>query len=370
MAVTIFTMTHKKFAEPSDPIYVPLQVGRACGGDLGYLGDDSGDNISAKNCYYGELTGVYWVWKNIRTTDYVGICHYRRYFCTEEGRILSRQDYLSILQEYDIITSKKLKLNYSYFDGYASDYNIFDLVTTGEVIRQKYPAYYETFERLVHERGTYFANMMVADKALYDEYCAWLFSIFEEVEKRIDADRYDDYHKRVYGFISEFLLLVWVETKGLKVYECKIGMTTEKYETKQMKEKLAGFFLEKDIAGAKAYFLESLQKRPDVLMEASDITGELKMAMQVVAVCELERQELGECLLDRIQDFDALMQYFSKLNDCINACKLGELQPEDLRFLREEQISEIAVEASARLFCTEEAQLEHVIDTMSGCLGN
>ena len=42
----------------------------------------------------------------------------------------------------------------------------------------------------------------------------------------------------------------------------------------------------------------------------------------------------------------------------------------NLRFLREEQISEIAVEASARLFCTEEAQLEHVIDTMSGCLGN
>lgn len=368
MAVTIFTMTHKKFEEPSDPIYVPLQVGRACGGDLGYLGDDSGDNISAKNCYYGELTGVYWVWKNVRTADYVGICHYRRYFCTEEGRILNEKDYLSILREYDIITSKKLKLNYSYFDGYASDYNIFDLVTTGEVIRQKYPAYYENFERLVHERGTYFANMMVADKALYDEYCAWLFSIFDEVEKRIDADSYDDYHKRVFGFISEFLLLVWTETKGLKAYECKIGMTTEKYETKQMKEKLAGFFRVKDIAGAKAYFLESLEKRPDVLMEASDITGELKMAMQVVAVCELEKQEYGHCVIDRTQDFDALMQYFGQLNDCINACKLGELQPEHLRFLREEQISEIAVDASARLFCTEEAQLERVIDKVSGCL--
>ena len=87
MTVTIFTMTHKKFREPEDAIYVPLHVGRACSGDYGYAGDDTGDNISAKNCYYGELTGVYWVWKNVRTTDYVGICHYRRYFCTEEGRI-------------------------------------------------------------------------------------------------------------------------------------------------------------------------------------------------------------------------------------------------------------------------------------------
>ena len=171
MAVTIFTMTHKKFEEPSDPVYVPLQVGRACGEDLGYPGDDTGDNISRKNCYYGELTGVYWVWKNVRTKDYVGICHYRRYFCTEEGRIFNEKDYRSLLQEYDIITSKKLKLNFSYFDGYASDYNIFDLITTGEVIRQKYPAYYGNFERLVHGNGTYFANMMVAEKSLYDEYC-------------------------------------------------------------------------------------------------------------------------------------------------------------------------------------------------------
>ena len=130
MTVTIFTMTHKKFREPEDAIYVPLHVGRACSGDYGYAGDDTGDNISAKNCYYGELTGVYWVWKNVRTTDYVGICHYRRYFCTEEGRILNEKDYLSILQDYDIITSKRLKLNYSYFDGYASHYNIFDMVTT------------------------------------------------------------------------------------------------------------------------------------------------------------------------------------------------------------------------------------------------
>ncbi len=357
MAVTIFTMTHKKFKEPSDSIYVPLQVGRACGENLGYSGDDTGDNISVKNCYYGELTGVYWVWKNVRTRDYVGICHYRRYFCTEEGRILNEKDYLSLLQEYDIITSKKLKLNFSYFDGYASDYNIFDLVTTGEVIRQKYPAYYENFERLVHGNGTYFANMMVAEKSLYDEYCAWLFSIFDEVEKRIDASRYDDYHKRVFGFI-------WVETKGLKVCECKIGMTTEKYETRQMKEKLADFFREKDIAGAKAYFLESLEKRPDVLMEASDITGELKIAMQVVAVCELEKQILGECVLDRMQEFDELVRYFTCLNDAVNACRLNDMQEEAVRFLQKEQVSDIAIEASARMFCTEEAEQVRVAEAV------
>lgn len=364
MSVTIFTMTHKKFKEPEDPIYVPLHVGRACSEDFGYAGDDTGDNISAKNCYYGELTGVYWVWKNVRTEDHVGICHYRRYFCTEEGRILKEKDYQAILQQYDIITSKRLKLNYSYFDGYASDYNIFDLVTTGEVIRQKYPAYYEAFERLVHGNGTYFGNMMVAHKALYDEYAAWLFSIFAEVEKKIDATQYDEYHRRVFGFISEFLLFVWVEVKQLKVYECKVGMTTEKYETREMKERLSEFFLQGDLTGAKSYFLQVLEKRPDVLMEASDITGELKLAMQVIAVCELERQAYGESVIDRIRRFEDLVRYFNGVNEAVNDCKTGQIGGQEIRFLRENHVSEIAIEASARLFTTEEKELAKVTSTL------
>lgn len=374
MSVTVFTMTHKKFKTPEDSVYMPLHVGRAGAQDYGYAGDNTGDNISDKNCYYGELTGVYWVWKNIRTSDYVGICHYRRYFCTEEGRILNEEDYLSILKDYDIITSKKLKLNFSYFDGYASDYNIFDLVTTGEVIRQMYPAYYDTFERLVHDRGTYFGNMMVSSKELYDEYAEWLFAIFAEVEKRIDPSGYDDYHKRVYGFISEFLLLVWVEVKGLKVYECKVGMTTEKYETKQMKERLAGYFAQGNLAGAKEYFLSVLEKRPDVLMEASDITGELKMSMQVIAVCELERQAYGESVLDRIREndqketvdqekiFAELMRYFGRLNEIVNDCRRKQPSEADIQFLREDKVSGIAIEASARLFITEEKELAEVTD--------
>ena len=64
MKIHIYVMTHKKFEMPQSPLFRPLHVGRACGEDLGYPGDDTGENISAKNCYYSELTGLYWVWKN------------------------------------------------------------------------------------------------------------------------------------------------------------------------------------------------------------------------------------------------------------------------------------------------------------------
>lgn len=369
MSVTIFTMTHKRFPTPGDPIYVPLQVGRAGAADLGYIGDDTGVSISEKNCYYGELTGVYWVWKNIKTSDYVGICHYRRYFCTEEGRILTGKEYEEILSEYDMIASKKLKLNFSYYDGYAGDYNIHDLNVVGEVIRQDYPAYWDAFERLVHGKGTYFGNMMVCKKEIYDAYCQWLFGIFEKAEGQIDASGYDDYHKRVYGFISEFLLYVWTQVQGLKVYECKVGMTDEKRETAEVKERLAAYFGEKDIAGAKAYILACLEKRPDILMEASDITGELKLSMQVIAVCELEQQAYGSSTIDRIQEFGALITHFQKLNDMILEYTEGETKmspPEVGFYLKNEHITDLALEASARLFYSA-AEAREIAEAMKGC---
>ena len=45
------------------------------------IGDDTGDNISGKRLSLCELTVQYWAWKNaVEDAEYVGLCHYRRYF--------------------------------------------------------------------------------------------------------------------------------------------------------------------------------------------------------------------------------------------------------------------------------------------------
>lgn len=62
---TDFCYDSQKFNPPNNPIYIPLQVGAALNLDLGYMRDDVGDSISALNPYYGELTGMYWLWKTI-----------------------------------------------------------------------------------------------------------------------------------------------------------------------------------------------------------------------------------------------------------------------------------------------------------------
>lgn len=351
MSIRIYTMTHKKFEVPKDTMYVPLQVGRATHEDLGYLGDNTGDNISEKNCYYSELTGIYWIWKNVQDLDYVGVCHYRRYLINEQGKVFTKQELLQILQKVDVITTKRVKLRMPYYEGYKKVHHIENLDATGAVIKELYPDYYPMFERLVHGDETYFGNIMIAKKEVFDAYAKWLFTIFAEVEKRVNIDSYDDYHKRVFGFISEILLLVWVRVNKLSVYECRVGMIGEKAETGEMKRELARYFKEKDISGAKSYFLSCLEKRPDVLMEASDITGELKLSMQVIATCEKELEHRESCMLDEFFEFHELMQFFHQLNDAIERIRKNEWQAEDEGFLKGSKVSTEAIRVAAHVLC-------------------
>ena len=77
--IKVIVATHKKYQMPKDEMYIPVQVGAEGKDDLGYQKDNEGENISLKNPFYCELTGLYWAWKNLNA-DYVGLCHYRRYF--------------------------------------------------------------------------------------------------------------------------------------------------------------------------------------------------------------------------------------------------------------------------------------------------
>lgn len=347
MKLRIYAMTHKQFDVPKDSMYQPLHVGRAVADDLGYPGDDEGENISHLNCYYSELTGHYWLWKNCSDVDYIGTCHYRRYLINEQEKILTKKEYESLLRDYDLITTKRVILNNSYHYGFSANHNIKALDCAGEVIRDLYPDYYDAFITLVHGNETYFGNMFVTSKTLFDAYCEWLFTIFAEVERRIDLDTDEDaYHKRVLGFISEFLLLVWVRVNGLRVYECKVGMLGEKAETRELKERMAEYFKSKDIEGAMQYFLLVKEARPDVMMEASDVTGELRLCMQIIVTAGKEMEAYGTCVLDRECDFRRLIALFAEINNVVSREYSGRAKAEDAMFLKENHVSDIALEVA------------------------
>ena len=226
MDIKILVATHKQYWMPEDKIYLPIHVGRVEKADLGYLGDDTGDNISAKNANYCELTGLYWAWKNLKC-DYIGLCHYRRYFAhavsgsdmeKKKLAILQRTDYEKLLKQYDVILPKQR----NYFietvrSQYEHAHNKNDLALTEQIVAELYPEYSEAFCKVMGGTKLHIFNMFVMKKEKFDEYCQWLFTILFELEKRIDISSYSQYEARVFGFLSERLLNVWLEKQKLKV---------------------------------------------------------------------------------------------------------------------------------------------------------
>ena len=55
------------------------------------------NNISEKNPYYCELTGLYWAWKNL-DAEYIGLVHYRRYFTSVKRVTKKEGDLIGLLQ--------------------------------------------------------------------------------------------------------------------------------------------------------------------------------------------------------------------------------------------------------------------------------
>lgn len=225
MNIKIIVATHKHYQMPDDPMYIPIHVGAEGKEDLGYLKDNTGDNISTKNSSYCELTGLYYLWKNM-DADYKGLVHYRRHFISriakgsKQDRIIREPELAKILEDTDIILPKMrhyfIENTYSQ---YAHAHHHEDLDETRNILNEKYPEYVPSFDKTMKLTSGHRFNMMIMKSEILDEYLSWLFDILFELEKRVDISNYSAYDSRIFGFISERLLDVWLDTKGYSYVE-------------------------------------------------------------------------------------------------------------------------------------------------------
>lgn len=233
--VKILVATHKQYDMPTMGAYLPVQVGAFDKPDLGYARDDAGENISNKNFCYCELTALYYGWKNVQA-EALGLVHYRRYFAGKQAfrchnktyKILDGATAEKYLASADIILPAKRRYYIeTLYSHYEHTMYVEPLDVTGQIVREMYPEYFAEFKRLQTRRSAHMFNMFVAKREVADSYCQWLFGILAELEKRVEVLKYDDFHRRFLGRISELLLDVYVNTNKLKYKEVKV-VSTEK----------------------------------------------------------------------------------------------------------------------------------------------
>lgn len=231
--IKVIVATHKKYEMPEDEMYLPLHVGAEGKEEIGYTKDNTNDNISLKNPNFCELTGLYWAYKNLEA-DYIGLAHYRRHFKGKNKdknkfkEVLTLKEADLLLDNTDIILPKKRKYYIeTLYDHYDHTMYIEPLDKTRDILKEKYPEYLDEFDKLKKRTSAHMFNMFIMKKDKLDEYCKWLFEILFELEKRVDNSKYDSFHARFYGRISELLLDVWINTKGYSYKEVKV-MSMEK----------------------------------------------------------------------------------------------------------------------------------------------
>ena len=248
--IKIFVTYKDKHKIIETDIIKPIQTGRAIADEAfeGMIGDDTGENISAENPYYAELSAQYWAWKNydkIGNPDYIGFMHYRRHFIFNEQYKSEMDDkksqfgysayvFKSITDEYlsqihlddqhiketvkdtDIIFIKKANAKYLNCKNGREDFskNCYgshpeDYDKCMQLIEKLHPDYAEEIAELNKGPYRYFYNMFIMKKDEFFEYSQFLFPILDEFKKQVDIKNYSQKASRVLGYMGEFILSLY-----------------------------------------------------------------------------------------------------------------------------------------------------------------
>ena len=168
------------------------------------LRDDTGDNISAKNKQFCELTALYWLWKHAGE-DIIGLAHYRRHFLFPEDwkeRMLNNQ--------INVILPTPLYVAPSVEENFKSRHDPSDWEFMMQYLKNNHPEDFQSANKFF--KGNLYSpcNMFVMKREVLDALCTWLFPILFQVANH-GGQKEDSYLNRYPGFISERLISLFFE---------------------------------------------------------------------------------------------------------------------------------------------------------------
>lgn len=172
----------------------------------GAVYDCMGENISAKNKQYCELTGLYWLWKNAKE-DYIGLEHYRRHFLLPEN-------WVSIMKnnEIDVILPVPLYVAPNLADNFRERHAAKEWDCMMEYLKESQAEHYHAAKEFFKQNLFSPCNMLIAKRQVLHELCEWLFPILEAVVK-ICGEEENSYDNRYPGFLSEWLMTYYFESQ-------------------------------------------------------------------------------------------------------------------------------------------------------------
>ena len=157
-----------------------------------YLNEGVGDNLKSYNKFFGELTGMYWVYKNelqkYKNEDWIGFCQYRRFFLDntyEEFHEIDSDLYSKLLFQktsiFDICDSVMIEpthLKQNVYDHFRDNH--------GErLMKESFKMLDEKDSKLFKEylEGNEFSicNMFITKPQVFIRYCNFIFPFLQKI---------------------------------------------------------------------------------------------------------------------------------------------------------------------------------------------
>ena len=195
--------------------------------------------------FYSEIYMLRILNGNFDLKDYVGFCHYRKYFDFMDN-IPNLDEIFS--KGYDAIVAAPINLKISVKKHYSLFHNIEDLYIVGGIIADKFPSYSKMFSAFINGKMIIPYNMFIMKKNDFKEYIEFVGSVLDEyvnivgkdIESRINnnKDKYlksfspnntVEYQYRIGGYLAERLTNIFMLNKFNKLKTYKVKITEDKY---------------------------------------------------------------------------------------------------------------------------------------------
>ena len=304
MKTKIFVCTFEDKVFCNNDIFVPIQVGKKNTNlDLGYLSDNVGDNKADKNPWYSEQTALYWVWKNIKGLDCVGFMQYRKLLQLNKKKSIKTEIHIPkeefniqpnidmLMHGCDIILANPLKYSNSLAEKYEECHIPKDLEILDETVKNRFPEYYDAFKQTMYSKPGILHpyNIFIMRWKWFDEYCKFIFPLFEILEKKLDLKNHIGYQKRVFGYMAERLLNVFCLKHKLLVRTRTAALITD-YYTKDKEEKQTKAILE-SLSGKK--IIQGEDPKTVALQDSIDnMSDDSKKTVETAADAPVRKDEM------------------------------------------------------------------------------
>lgn len=172
------------------------------------LTDESGESISELNPFYCELTAGYWIFKNDRISDYVGLYHYSRGLDLDDFEIkkVIKSDIDAVLP-FPYITRHEM----------VTRTGLIAAEIILNAIEKISPDYLQTAERYLMGKIFFAGNIVFSKKKIYCQYYDWMFKILGECIEICKRKSFS-LGSRVWGYYGEHLTNIFF-IHHIKEYE-------------------------------------------------------------------------------------------------------------------------------------------------------